>query len=903
MTQSESSAPDAGIQVRLGLHLDGQHGEAFQASLDCLTTGPLGMLNMLETQLGLLRKDVSNAERVLQYREVLKKLATPQRFYHQSFAVDELGTAATLLNWRDQWHLHGWNADTPASLSACGNARLSDMAAVEAQVCNTLAPCVGERLALVLESLQSRQLRMGAVQLCESLDWWPLAWRRVLSLLSPVHHSVDKATATLGTMLAEIQQSLLALNNQGSTPKIRWRDDGSVAVLQAESPLLSANWIAAQLNSLDAADTGSSDQYLLCSSDAALLDEVIASAHLPRQGFKESSPFRPALQVLPMVLGQLWNPADIYGLLKFLTHPICPVPFIARQPLAEMLARTPGIGSGPAWDETLQKIQAACDADPEADWTLVRERIRVWIEHPRFDPSSGIPLDALKDRLQLLASYFQGRLADKNAAKQMAFTSALSQTLTLQRSVEGLALQGETRIGVQSLQTLLLQATAQGAFNLLNVSQVGACRTVTQPGAAIDSANTVFWWNLQAPASASAYPWSMSELTALRQSGVALPELNDLLAQEASMWQRPLLAAQKHLKLVLPAPGAEVHPLWLLLESLFEKGLGPTVFKLEDALTDTSLVPVAHKPLPARKRWWNLPPGVAIAPRITESYSSLESYLFNPSIWVLRYPAKLAPSSILDVNEGILLYGNLSHHLIERWLLQSDALAQPDDAFEAWFSPAFDELVSQEGALLLMPGRQEELASFRRRLLYSMRQLRIQLRAADITIALSEEKLDGHFVGGKITGFSDLLLTRKDGQQAILDLKWGSKSYAAKLAKNRHLQLAIYGELVRQRTGSWPRLAYFSLSTGELLATDDQFFPRAKRIRKDKEVAEEGAAHLWQRFLKTWAWRRAQIDQGQIEVVLQEYEDDLPPEDALAIEVLNINYNDYASLAGWEEQQ
>ena len=777
------------------------------------------------------------------------------------------------------------------------------MAAVEAQACNTLAPCVGERLALVLESLQSRQVRMGAVQLCESLDWWPMAWKRVLLLLNPVFKLADPGSASPGTMLAEIKQSLQALNTQGSTPKIRWRDDGSVAVLQAESPLLSANWIAAQLNSLHAADAESSDQYLLCSSDAALLDEVIASAHLPRQGFKESSPFRPALQVLPMVLGQLWNPADVYDLLKFLTHPICPVPYIARQPLAEMLARTPGIGSGPAWEETLQKIETACQADPQADWKLVRERIRVWIEHPRFDPASGIPLDSLKDRLQLLASYFQGRLSDKDAAKQMAFTSALSQTLTLQRSVEGLALQGEARIDVQSLQTLLLQATAQGAFNPLNVSQVGACRTVTQPGAAIDAAHTVFWWNLQSPASTTAYPWSMSELAALRQSGVALPELNDLLAQEASMWQRPLLVAQEQLKLVLPGPGAEVHPLWLLLQSLFEKDHGPTVVRLEDALTDTSLVPVAHKSLPARKRWWNLPPGVAIPPRNPESYSSLESYLFNPSIWVLRYPAKLAPSSILDVCEGILLYGTLSHHLIERWLTQSGSLTQTDDAFEAWFGPAFDELVSEEGAVLLMPGRQEELASFRRKLLYSMRQLRIQLRAADITIALSEEKLDGQFVGGNISGFSDLLLTRKDGQQAILDLKWGSKSYAAKLAKNRHLQLAIYGELVRQRTGNWPRLAYFSLSTGELLATDDYFFPKAKLIRKEKQVAEEGSAHLWQRFLKTWAWRRTQIDQGQIEVVLQEYEDDLPTEDALAIEVLNINYNDYAALAGWEEQQ
>ena len=888
-----------GMNIRLGLYLDGQHGTTFKAQLDSLTTGPLGMLNVLETQLGLLRLEVSNSDRVLQYLEVLKRLDSSERFYHQSFGVDALGTAATLLNWRDQWHLHGWTGAAADFLVNGEQPRLRDMAAIDIEAVKTLAPSIGERLALVSSALQSRKVRIAMVVLCEPLNNWPQAWRTVLSQLNLSADEMNLVRANPGTMLAEIQQSLLLLNSKGSAQKIRWRNDDSVAVLQAESPLLAANWVADQLRDRNADNC---EQVLLCAPDAALLDDVIVAANLPRQGFKESSPFRPALQVLPLVLSQLWLPTDIYGLLKFLTHPICPVPAIARIPLAEMLARTPGIGSGPAWVETLNRIEKACE-DAEYDWVSVRDRIRVWIEHPRFEPAAGINLVALTDRLKQLASYFQGRLLDKDTAKQMAFTSALSQTMTLQRSVNALALQGETHIKMQPLQTLLLQATAQGSFNPLFVAQVGACRTVTQPGAAIDAAQTVFWWQLSAPAFASAYPWSISELATLRKAGVDLPDLNDAMSQEAMLWQRPVFAATEQLKLVLPAPGVEVHPLWLLLESLFEKGLRPPVVALEHSLTDASLVPVPPRPLPERKRWWELPDDVAIEPRAAESYSSLEQYLFNPYVWVLRYPAKLSPSSILDVSEGVLLYGNLSHHLVERCLQQKDALMQPDAAFEAWFGPAFGDLISQEGAVLQMPGRQEELSTFRRKLLYSIRQLRIQLRAAGVTVAISEEKLEGQFVGGNISGSSDLLLTRKDGQQAILDLKWGRKSYEDKLKDNRHLQLAIYGEMVRQRTGNWPRLAYFSLGSGELLATDNDFFPKAKLIRKAADVADEGAAHLWQRFLKTWAWRRAQIDQGRIEVVLEAHEDELPDEDALAIEVLNINYNDFAALAGWGEDQ
>ncbi len=766
------------MKIRLGLYLDGQHGAAFKAQLDSLTTGPLGMLNVLETQLGLLRLEVSNSDRVLQYLEVLKRLDCSERFYHQSFGVDALGTAATLLNWRDQWHLHGWTATSPESLLNGEQPRLRDMAANDIEAVKTLAPSIGERLALVSAELQSRKVRIETVVLCEPLNNWPTAWRAVLSQLNFSADETNLVRSTAGTMLAEIQQSLLSLNSKGSAPKIRWRADGSVAVLQAESQLLAANWVADQLHDRDADNC---EQVLLCAPDAALLDDVIVAANLPRQGFKESSPSRPALQVLPLVLSQLWLPTDIYGLLKFLTHPICPVPAIAR---------TPGIGSGPAWVETLDRIEKACE-EAEYDWPGVRERIGIWIEHPRFDPAIGISLRALTDRLKQLASYFQGRLLDKDVAKQMAFTSALSQTLTLQRSVNALALQGETHIKVQPLQTLLLQATAQGSFNPLFVAQVAACRTVTQPGAAIDAARTVFWWQFSAPASAAAYPWSRSELATLRKAGVDLPDLNEVMTLDAILWQRPVLAATDQLKLVLPAPGMEVHPLWLLLESLFEKGFRPPVVELERALTDTSLVPVPPRPLPERKRWWELPDNVAIEPRAAESYSSLEQYLFNPYVWVLRYPAKLSPSSILDVSEGFLLYGNLSHHLVERCLQQKGALMQPDAAFEAWFGPAFGDLISQEGAVLQMPGRQEELSTFRRKLLYSMRQLRIQLRAADVTVALSEEKLEGQFIGGNISGSSDLLLTRKDGQQAILDLKWGRKSYEDKLKDTRHLQLAI----------------------------------------------------------------------------------------------------------------
>lgn len=888
------------MQIRVGWHLDGQRGEAVTPGLDGLTTGPLGLLNVLETQLGLLRHEPSASDRVLQYREVLKRLDGEARFYHRSFAVDELGTAATLLAWRDQWHLHGWQRETAARMANAPSRRLRDMAAVEASAAGHLAPGIGERLALVAEAMETLAPRVDRLELTEPLAAWPKAWQRVLARLNPMETMTEAAETTemapAGSMLGALQRAARALEGGSAMGEgLRWRSDGSVRVLQAETGWLAANcmahWLAAE-----PMDT------LLCAPAVGVLDEVLAAAGMPRQGFKEPSASRPALQVLPLVLGQLWRPLDLFGLLQFLTHPVCPVPRVARVRLARMLARSPGIGQGPAWDSAMADIETDC-ATGGIDWPQVRERIRLWVEHERHDPAEGVPLAVVIERLQALARHFQGRLRDADAARQQAFTSGLSQTLTLLRALQTLARQGESRIGAQALQTVLMQATAQGSAHPMLVAQVGACRTVTHPAAAVEPAEQVIWWHLQAPGDPSPHPWSDEELAQLRQAGIALPSLADTLAQEAGHWLRPLLAARRRLVLVLPPPGAEVHPVWLLLQSLFDAGQAPQIEQLESTLGDTRQPALAHKPLPRRQPWWQLPPGVPIPARGTESFSSLESLLFNPFQWVLKYPAALSPSSVLDVSDGVLLYGNLSHHLVERYVQQPLALTMSDAAFNAWFGPALDELVAQEGAVLLMPGRQEELASLRRKLRFALGRLRSQWRAAGVVAVAPEERLEGHFPGGAITGYGDLLVTRHDGEQAIIDMKWGAKSYADKLAGNRHLQLAIYGELVRQRTGRWPRLAYFSFSTGDLLATDRSFFPEARVVRRKADVAEEeGAAHLWQRFLVSWHWRRQQLDAGRIEVVLGETGDEAP-EDGLAPEVLNPAYNDYLTLAGWEDEQ
>jgi len=216
--------------------------------------------------------------------------------------------------------------------------------------------------------------------------------------------------------------------------------------------------------------------------------------------------------------------------------------------------------------------------------------------------------------------------------------------------------QGADRIRSRQLQKLVAQATANGSDNPLWPAEVGAGQVVSQPGAVIEPVERMIWWQLAMAVLPGSDPWSAREVRALRQAGTVLPEVADRLDRAAHDWLRPVLAAQAQLVLVLPPPGEEVHPLWQMIGAVVEQ---PRVIELETLLSagGKTMAPVTPVPLPAPKRWWQLPDDIAITLRPKESFSSLEQLLFNPYQWLLRYSAKLQPSRIVSMGPARALRG------------------------------------------------------------------------------------------------------------------------------------------------------------------------------------------------------------------------------------------------------
>lgn len=894
--------------------MDGARGTRPAMAAGEAVVGPLGLLSLLELHLGLSTPNVTQAQRAVQYRQHLKQTLAdrPGCFFAKSFVVDELGTAERLLRWRDQLYLEGWNGDRHPFLTG----RMADLATVEQQARGRVSPGIGERLMRVNAGLQTGQMPIDALYCLDAPESLPLRWRVVLNAL-PTEFVAVAPQASSGTLLHDLQCRLLgSANEQSVVDPLSYVDDGSVRIVKAGSRLLSGAWLAHQLKM----QSSPYDTLLLVEDDAQLLDDLLSAQEQPALGFADASPMRPALQVLPLALTQLWQPVDIFGLVAFLTHGLCPIRGLARSRLATKIAGQPGIDRAhltetfnairkEVHDQNRERPDQLIDAD-----ALVREA-EFWLFGTRYRPDAGAPISDVIQRVNRIAEFFRKRLGLKSADSTIGLSegAAFQQCAALLDGLGQLTAQGESLIQPRVLQKLVRQASSKGALPPGRIAQVGAYRVADSPAQVIESADEVIWWSLEKMILPAKDPYTQRERCELLKAGIELPSYAERIKRVQAEVLRPLLAARKRLTLVLPSHSDEAHP---LLQWVQHAVKDLPVVPLDDLLdgrgsdetTTACLEVVTHQPLPEPRRWWQLPPGLVPTNRTDkDSYSSIDLYLSAPQQWVLRYGAQIRPSQILAIPAGPLLFGTLAHDVVEMLLKSSpDALTWSADEVSTRALEALETLVQTKGAVLLMPGQGGEIGRLRVQVAKSAVVLWEAMRKANVVKALPEEELEGTFADGavRLHGYADLLLTRADGAQAVVDMKWGSASDRAKQIKgNRHLQLLLYAGMVAdQADGLWPEAAYFILSKQAMLAQHQGFFDAAE---VQPPSTPDSPAEIRRQAVQTWQWRRDQLAAGRIEVIAEatqgmEDDDSSVPEGAFEPDPPKMIYDDYRNLVGWE---
>jgi len=909
--------------MTFGLQLEGvQTPGAFQG-LEQATCGPVGFAQILETRLGLKAKAVSAPQRTAQYLELLET-APPTAFFASSFAKDPIAVAETLLNWRDSLIEAGWAGQTASADSP----RLRDLAKIEAHTPGRLAPGLADRLRAILSELASRSPKLESLEVMEARDCLPTLWQQICDRLS-ARFGVGEAIlsqnqAAVGD-LAKIRAALIAPNSP-PPPKVKLAGDCSLVVLTAFSELTLAR-AAAQVSA--GARKAQLSQTMIVGPNAVPLEQALLAAGEPALGLEPRSLARPIPQTLALALRLYWKPVDPRALLEFLTHPVCPVPWPLRKCLTAAVVESPGIG-GPKWQAAIQEARAKVEALRQDDPKARREELEAqeialqeWLLVPRFDPAEGAEGAVLAAGCSRVAGWAAQRANVTDVAavdcEQFKALSALGSALAA-------LLRTRAKVPRSQFERLLQQTSSAGWAGATTEAELGCVPCVSSPGAILQPADVIIWWDFREAPAPPRLPWTTTELEQWQAHGVRFVPPEVAAAHDRAAWMRPFLAARRQIVLVAPrrkgSEPAAPHPLQARLLALLEKETPLPTMDLDQALSEANLPDLfeiqgyPHRPLPPIRRWWKLASGENLPPRSEESYSSLEKFIYSPYAWVLQYQARLraGPLTKSRFDEGSRLRGNLLHRLWDLLLAAPEAQINWRTATQAqlngWIGNSWDTLLEQEGALLLLPGQRAESAALLAIGQAGLWQLLQQMRAAGVVDASPNQKLAAApFQGGTIGGTLDLLVKNAQGCPAVVDLKFGGEAVRRKeLAENRALQLAVYDYLwtAAHPGTSWPATAFYILNQQTLLAQDTAFFPHATTaVGKGTPTGPQGC---WSDSLEVWRWRREQLNQGWIELTVQgaselprqEGEPDpTPPHDRWLASKNQDQYNEFDALTGW----
>jgi hypothetical protein len=279
---------------------------------------PSQLLRDLELRLGLGAAVESEALRSARWAARMAELAPRGRFYSKSFEVDALETARSVLRLRDSLIEAGWNGQ---ALPECG-ARLEGIAELEAFGIPVLPSGYVDRLATVEHSLADWRTRLySEVVLVEPEELWPSRWRTIFRAFERVrtrvtHRKPSFLGARAETDLGRVQVALAAGN---STTPITLSGDGSLVLLTAETSWEAACTAVAIVDHLSAART-----VVIRETDVSALDNAFSSHGSRTQGWRSTSPWRAALQVMPLALELAFEPKDPQRVLELLTLPVGP---------------------------------------------------------------------------------------------------------------------------------------------------------------------------------------------------------------------------------------------------------------------------------------------------------------------------------------------------------------------------------------------------------------------------------------------------------------------------------------------------------------------------------------------------------------------------------------------------
>ncbi len=805
--------------LKINLAIAGAQDQTGPASWNVVDGGSEALIRWLEARLGLGGEPVAVTTRITQFAARLAAVAGSA--WAASLEVDRWATAKELLSRRDQLRLAGWTGNDDPRLPPL----VRDLSKAEASGL-PLAAGTAERIGAILAALDDGQrLPAHEIELSPDAADWPGGWRALLSRLELRPAPDDGGPLGKKGTFLRVAQDALGGNLE---PVIGF--DKSFQWIEAAGPGTAVDVVASLLAALPPAELA--ECAVVCGSAelSIALDAALARRGVATGGAETSTPFHPAIQVLPLALALLREPVDPDELLAFLTLPIGPVPRRAGTPLSEALAQQPGLGSR-KWVEAFDKITSP-KYDPDGK---LRPELERWLTPARTRRDRPLPSDAVAAVARRVASWAMGRamFEDRDGDEDLALAlrTVASQASSFAELVET---QG-TSIDEPQRARLLDAVEAGGLPGRPHPPAAGGPLLTSSLAGIRRPVQLLIWLGLGAT-DGGATRWTRGELDAIHAAGLALDDGSAELSRARSAEIRGFaLVRDRMLAVSLGSAGKErPHPTWLRLAALLLDSKRETLKpkKLEAILrgeAKNDLAPWAIRAesnrielSPAARTNWPIDP--ALFRELDHvSATSLEARLSCPLKWVLTYQAHVESTPIARLPEGGRLRGTFLHAVLETVLGKSAGGDLPPigELVDA-VGLEFDARLPLDAAPLDALSLRSDKARLREELLASVRTLHDALGRGGYRIVGLEMEVEGEVLGKSLRGYIDCLARTDDGEEAIIDFKYGGpKRWREKLETGRSTQLATYAAARAGVAGhSRVRAAYLALAGAALVTPE-----------------------------------------------------------------------------------
>ena len=861
-----------------GLELDDlvyPRGAEVQGGIQYL--GPKRFLLFLESHLGLLGPATDNEHlRIEQFRQAIRLHLDIQEnpFYQASFTADQLATSARLLQMRDELVLSAWDFQ-PQSATPQRLATLAEIEQLLQEAEKPLVPGFADRFAAAQTALDQGKIPLEKIYLNEPLDLLPPHFQALFQQLQRQGCLLENIPAAAPSMAHDLQQFQAFLNRTNPPGQKTLRGDGSLLVLRAKRETDAAVFLAKML-----ADHPDFQPLCLIPEKNRALDNALIQEGLPSLGILSASLARPSLQILKLITAFLWQPVDPFKIMEFVSLSIKPLHDDLAEVIANLMAQTPGLNSD-NWRFTIarffEQLEEKAQTDRSIDVVGIRKQFDFWFNRKRYDSHRKVPRKEVIEVFEYLQNW-AFEIFDEGGGKNSSL-NVLSQQA--RRIVELLEALPETE---QELSHLELERIVRTIYEpspvVFSESEVGHLPYVHHSSSVIGPVEQLIWWNFTRNEQEHFFSrWYQQEIQYLQSRGIRLQSPKDENA--LLLWHRPraILQTQKRLLLVLPEKidGSPVftHPLFDELEAAFSN-LELITFQLGEAdqqpvfqqfFQIPKLVELDLQRLGHPKPFLHIPRPENFAQREHESFTSLETLFYYPYQWVFRHKIRLRKSSILSIVKDVTLMGNLAHRFFEL-LFKEDIQGWDKAAVEKWIDERAYRLLSREGAVLLLYGREPERIAFINKIKYAAWSLVAAIQQNGWQVMATEKDLQGKFLQVPIKGKADLVLQREQ-ETVVIDLKWrGAGRRINRIRNEEDIQLVTYSRLLTEED-NWAHTCFFILEKGQLIARNNLAFQEIIAVAPESDDLEV-KKRIWEKMERTYRWRRQQLAKGQIEIRTQQ---------------------------------